>query len=175
MHFFRQRDSCELWKLTEGNCHVACCNVPHFTPAELAHGLSEVFCRYCLCIFMRGRDWHCQIVASLNSSLKLMYKTDRFYACRTFLAQVQALALEEPCMSPSRTSPNCDNCLDSNLCVVNFSKQLYKKRKREREKFNFLQFKFILTKSKTKFNHEKFLIKFHPVTYMQNISNYCFA
>jgi len=86
--------------------------VLHFTPAELAHGLKEVFVSVALCIFMRGRDWHCRIVASpIDQRLKSMYKTDRVCRVGRFLRKLndsplKPPALEEPWVSTSPVLPN---------------------------------------------------------------------
>jgi hypothetical protein len=105
--------------INDGNCHVAQCDMSHFTPAELAHGLNEVFVGVALCIFMRGRDWHCRIVASpIDQRLKSMYKTDRVCRVGRFLRKLndspsKPPALEEPWVL---TSPVCyliaANCPD---------------------------------------------------------------
>jgi len=76
----------------------AFCDASRFTPAELAHGLNEVFVAVALCIFMRGRDWHCRIVASsIDQRLKSMYKTDRVCRVGRFLRKLND--------SPSKPQP----------------------------------------------------------------------
>lgn len=75
--------------------------MPHFTLAELAHGLNEVFVIVAYALSYADANWHCRIGRlPIDQRLKSTYKTYRGYLRRVgrFLRDPNdpLSALEEP-------------------------------------------------------------------------------